>query len=601
MNTNTSLTTVKTDLSNKNHITVTEEDFPKLRCIQETFFGLGMPKYFAILPSGLYKILYIKNPDSQPFYSLERVSGYLCIKANIHDVDYNNWGFLVEYTDISGQGHETIIRKDSFVGKVPTGQDCVTFLAKRGLHIRHENFLMAFFKDFSTITTKSEITQTGWYNNCFALPGMTIGHDDTAYFNIKTKSSSGYASSGKLQTWQETIGKYCEQNPRLIFAIGCAFAAPLLKLCGLEGGGFHFYGQSSCGKTTLLRVATSVCGSPDYMQNWRATSNGLESVAESHNDLLLVLDEIGQADSSAIGDTVYMLANGLGKVRSTSKRDPKSVKKWLNLFLSTGELDLESHMRTAHKTPKDGQEVRCLSIQATSETSKYGIFDNIYDFSNSADFADYLISKTKKCYGSPFLVFLNFLEKYLMGIQPEFEKYLAEQKVYFGHDLSGIANRALNRFALVGFAGEKATEWGITGWKKGSATNAIRQLFNEWNNNPDRMTELDKLKQQVRLFLEKDREYGVNPYYNQCDIRGTEQWVSPARFKTEVVRGFNKTWALNELIKCGWIEPGHARDRKTQKRCYTKDGIWNWVYVFNILTIFKSHWNHLDKMNDENN
>ena len=585
---------------NKNFFTFTEKEYNHARYVQENVTGVITPKRFMLLSGGLYEVHLIEPKDDKPFYSLERICGYLYIKANIHDVDFNNWGFLVVFYDLANQRQEIIIRRDTFIGKIPVGTDCVSLLSKRGLYVRNENSLIDFFKMSGTIRIKTEVTQTGWYDKCFGLPGLTIGENNDIYFNINTKSSGGYMSAGTIFTWQEQISKYCEKNPRLLFAVSCAFAAPLLRICGLEGGGFHFYGQSSCGKTTLLRVATSVCGSPDYMQNWRATSNGLESVAESHNDLLLVLDEIGQADSSAIGDTVYMLANGLGKVRSTAKGTPKNVKKWLNLFLSTGELDLESHMRTSHKTSKDGQEVRCLSIQATSETSNYGIFDNIYNFANSADFADYLISKTKKCYGTPLWAFLEQIVPHPLKTEHEFEKYLAEQKAYFGNEIDGLANRALKRFALVGFAGEKATELELTGWEKGSATNAFRQLFNEWKNNPDRMSELDKLKQQVRLFLEKDREYGVNPYYNQCDIRGTEQWVSPARFKTEVVRGFNKSWALNELIKCGWIEPGHARDRKTQKRCYTKDGVWNWVYVFNILTIFKSHWAHLDKMHDEN-
>lgn len=569
---------------NKNHIVFTEEEFKFNRHVQDMIYGVGVPKDFMILSGGLYHVVHITKPDMKPFYSLSRISGYLYIVANIHDTDNDNWGFLVHFTNLAGQGQNAIVRLNSFLGKVPCGQDCVTLLAKRGLRIRNGEKLTDFFKESGTIRTVTEVTQTGWHNKCFGLPGIPIGKNDDAYFNIK--ASAGFESKNGLASWIENIGKYCEGNKRLIFAVSCAFAAPLLKLCGLEGGGFHFYGQSSCGKTTLLRVATSVCGSPDYMQNWRATSNGLESVAENHNDLLLVLDEIGQADPSAIGDTIYMLANGLGKIRSSSKGAPKSIKKWLNLFLSTGELDLESHMRTAHKTTKNGQEVRCLSIPATSENSKYGIFDNIHDFTNSADFAEYFISKTKKHYGSPLLIFLHFLVEHPIKTQHEFDKYLTEQKVYFGHSLSGLANRALNRFALVGFAGEKATEWGITGWKKGSATDAFRRLFNEWNNNPERMSDLDKLKQQVRLFFEKDPAYKISPYFSEWSLQGREQWVTPERFKTDVIHGLNSSWAVKELIKLGWITPGNAKDRYTQKRRIDKAGIYHGVYVFDITRVF---------------
>jgi hypothetical protein len=47
-------------------------------------------------------------------------------------------------------------------------------------------------------------------------------------------------------------------NPVLAFALSAAFVGPLLKLCGAESGGIHFDGDSSTGKTTLLRAAASV-------------------------------------------------------------------------------------------------------------------------------------------------------------------------------------------------------------------------------------------------------------------------------------------------------------------------------------------------------
>ena len=81
-------------------------------------------------------------------------------------------------------------------------------------------------------------------------------------------------------------------NSRLVLAVSCAFAALLLHPAGAESGGLHFVGESSTGKTTALKVAASVFGAPDYLQRWRATTNGLESLARLRSDTLLVLDEL---------------------------------------------------------------------------------------------------------------------------------------------------------------------------------------------------------------------------------------------------------------------------------------------------------------------
>lgn len=74
----------------------------------------------------------------------------------------------------------------------------------------------------------------------------------------------------------------------------------------MESGGFHFRGSSSSGKTTALHLAASVFGQPSrYIRLWRTTANGLEGLAALHNDSLLILDELSQADPKEAGEAAY--------------------------------------------------------------------------------------------------------------------------------------------------------------------------------------------------------------------------------------------------------------------------------------------------------
>ena len=169
----------------------------------------------------------------------------------------------------------------------------------------------------------------------------------------------------------------CLGNPLLELAIAFAFTGLLLEPCGLEGGGLHFFGPSSCGKTTALKVAGSVCGGGGkygYIRQWRATDNALEGTAATHCDNLLCLDEIGQASSRVVSEVAYMLANGQGKARANKDGNAKAIREWRLSFMSTGELTL------ADKIAEDGrgqvmagQAVRVLDIPADGGTEQ-GIF-----------------------------------------------------------------------------------------------------------------------------------------------------------------------------------------------------------------------------------
>src|SRR5207249_3789011 len=139
----------------------------------------------------------------------------------------------------------------------------------------------------------------------------------------------------------------CSGNSRLVFAVSCAFAAPLLFGSESDSGGFHLYGPSSIGKSTALVVAGSVWGGGGkngYVESWRTTANGLEAYAEAHNDCLAVLDEIAQVDAREAADCLYMLANGMGKGRMTKTIGARRRLTWSTLVLSSGEITLSQHM-----------------------------------------------------------------------------------------------------------------------------------------------------------------------------------------------------------------------------------------------------------------
>lgn len=112
-----------------------------------------------------------------------------------------------------------------------------------------------------------------------------------------TAHEHSFRQAGTLESWQENVARYAVGNSRLVLAISAAFAGPLVGPCSAEGGGLHFKGASSTGKSTALHVAGSVWGGGDsngYVRSWRATANGLEGVSMGHCDTLLCLDELSQ-------------------------------------------------------------------------------------------------------------------------------------------------------------------------------------------------------------------------------------------------------------------------------------------------------------------
>ncbi len=427
-----------------------------------------------------------------------------------------------------------------------------------------KGFLSTYISSSSGSKVSVCVDRVGWIDDCYVLPDRTIGDSNGKDIQFQTAhpDSLGFNQKGSLVEWREQVANFAVGNSRISFAISASLAAPLFSLLGMEGGGFHFRGESSKGKTIALYAAGSVWGGHDRKKMWRATTNGLEQTAYNHNDSLLLLDEMGEMNNKEIGNAVYMLANGQGKQRMT-EANPKT---WNLLFLSTGEVDLKSAMQEAGVVTRAGQEVRLIDIEAV--TGNYGVFDVLVDkYTSSKEQAEQLKSITQDQYGTAGVC---FLEKFIEN-KKDGKQYMEETKVDFVKEVTPSAansqvQRVLNRFALVAAGGELATRYGITGWKEGEAYEGAKACFNSWLanlGNVEHSQEHIQGIQRVRLFIEQHGEsrfrslnFGAplsavvsnRAGYKKHDENGVMiYYFSPEVFKSEVCKGLSLKTVLHAL------------------------------------------------------
>lgn len=440
--------------------------------------------------------------DAPPLWVCSRLD----VTAVTRDAKNESWGRLLEFDDLDGTHHAWAMPMELLKGD---GAEYRGVLLSMGLQMstmtKARNLLTQYIQTAPAEARARCVERTGWHGGVFVMPERTIGEaEERILFQSAASSPSTFKQRGKLADWQKQIATPCAGNSRLVFAISTAFAAPLLHVTGMESGGLHYRGDSSTGKTTALRVASSVWGGLDYLQRWRATDNGLEALAAQHSDCLLVLDEISQVDPKAAGEVAYMLANGSGKARANRTGTMRDTASWRLLFLSSGEAGLAEHMALANRKPKAGQEIRLLDIPADAGQG-LGLFDTLHDYASGTAFSKALTEAAGKCYGTPALSFLEKLVQHLDKL-PELVKkgqreFLAK---HLPSDAEGQSSRAALRFALVGAAGEIASAWGITGWQLGEASEAAANCFNAWlaQRGGAGNQEQVAMRAQVRQFLE---------------------------------------------------------------------------------------------------
>ena len=413
--------------------------------------------------------------------------------------------------------------------------------------------------------------QVGWCDDSFVLPDTVIGAKASGViFQSGERGHDEHTKAGTLDGWQAEIAARAVGNPLLLLALSASFAAPLLARCNAEGGGVHFVGDSSTGKTTLLEAGCSIWGGANYRRSWRATANGMEGAAALFNDCLLALDEISECDPKEVGAIVYALGNGRGKQRAGRTGSARVITRWRCFVLSTGERTIATTMQEGGHRAKAGQAVRLLDMPSARV---YGAWDTLHDLPSGTAFSDAIKRASVTHHGYAGRAFLEKLTRDGQDFCALLERFkaLAEFSADGGE---GQDKRAAGRFALLALAGEMATEYGVTGWPEGEAIKGAAEGFKVWRSargrgNDERRQILDK----VSGFIERHGDGRFSDVENNGETQTRDragwwrdtpegrEYLFTADGMREALKGFDFNRALDALLEGGAL-PAPGADGK---------------------------------------
>ncbi|MBU0513859.1 MAG: DUF927 domain-containing protein [Proteobacteria bacterium] len=569
--------------------------------------------------------LWFLSKSSEDGETWERVCSPIRVVAKIRNADSEDWGRLVEMTDPDGLSRQVpievavVMADDSGLMRRLAAAGLEPADAEPKTKKRIKNYLIA-----ASVKARAYwIKRIGWHELAgqivFVLPDQIYPLNSTArlVFETEPRHASALRVSGTLEAWRENIGRSAVGNSRLLLVLSAALCGPLLHLVDEESGGIHLVGMSGTGKTTALMVAGSVWGGGGingFLQSWRVTDNALESVAQAHCDLCLVLDEMGQVDGRQAGDIVYMVASGTGKGRAKRDGSGRPRHEWRVPVISSGEVTLANKVSEGGRRIKAGQQVRLIDLPIDSGANM-GAFENIHKFETPEAFARYLKEVSTKYYGTPGRAFLDHITTHKGGLPAvadrvrRVRKGFVDRVVPQGSDPQ--VQRVAGRFGVFSAAGLLAVEAGIAPWTAEDVADGIIKSFDSYlafrgSTGPAEIKgALDAIRSELQVFgqtskypIVKDgrlmdnsdqpaRPPEIRGYRKRAED-GTWRWlIHPERLKHDILPAAFPTGLNEYLVEMGYVDPGenHGKPSATKTTVIPGESRRCKTYHFNPTTL----------------
>ena len=218
-----------------------------------------------------------------------------------------------------------------------------------------QKYLLDWMKELRTKHEESpSVTQFGWADDGFVVGETYItptGPRAAVLSGATSAMTSWVEPAGTLEAWVKAVNNIYAApglDPDYVapqqFSILVAFAAPLHKLFGSDGGVtvYAYSPDTGYGKTSMQSVGTSAWGKPELLmlQKEGYTPNGLTQRLGALQHLPIQVDELTNTTATQASQMVYGISGGLGKLRLDSRGQPLPTQPWSTILSACGNRSL---------------------------------------------------------------------------------------------------------------------------------------------------------------------------------------------------------------------------------------------------------------------
>lgn len=359
-----------------------------------------------------------------------------------------------------------------------------------------------------------------------------------------------FQMSGTVEEWIEHVLNPIQNHPRASLMVLASFASVLLKDLKLQPFVIDFAGETSNGKTTILRACASVWGTDTLMSEWNITKVAAERKTTFLNSFPLILDDSRKANEKTLGDFIYNFSGGRSKGRGSTTGSQQEFT-WNNILISTGEASL-----TAYAEQKGGVAARIISIEGIPfENVKPSFFTSLHNGIDSY-------------YGEVGKQFVGKWQQHKKALLPQFNEYVevCQKKA----ENNPVIVRVARNFAVLIYTGKLLNMF----FKLDIDLLKLYKLFDEL---VSENKALDKPKQLLEMMLQdldSDRgaifyRYGLSRPMKAVYKDGV-LWITPSYLKDFL--GIEEKTIRAVWLKRGYTTKFENRGKEVDYRLKKVDG-----------------------------